>query len=280
MLETIARSLGFATGAELERDIDKTRRARRRALRVAHEGRARASRPDAAERAALRAIDAGEEALVLAAIADGVGRLSGEPALRPISRAISSRSRAGPTFRSGRARATAIPSSRARCSRRSSTRPIPSRRRVSSPRSSRGSRPRASTRARWRTIRACSRRLVGLFGASAFLGEALVVPPRARRQRPLRARADARSRGRRRRRALHDRQPRKLGAQRAAEADDDPTEAFVGALRRAKARVTMEVGLADLAGELGTRDATLVLSALADATLEHATRRALVGARG
>jgi [glutamine synthetase] adenylyltransferase / [glutamine synthetase]-adenylyl-L-tyrosine phosphorylase len=40
-------------------------------------------------------------------------------------------------------------------------------------------------------------------------------------------------------------------------------------------RTTMEVGLAELAGELRTRDATLILSELADATLEHATRRAL-----
>jgi glutamate-ammonia-ligase adenylyltransferase len=55
----------------------------------------------------------------------------------------------------------------------------------------------------------------------------------------------------------------------------DPDEAFVGGLRHAKARAMMEVGLAELAGELRTREATLVLSALADATLEHATRRAL-----
>ena len=37
----------------------------------------------------------------------------------------------------------------------------------------------------------------------------------------------------------------------------------------------MEVGLAELAGEVRGRDATRALSALADATLEHATRRAL-----
>ena len=61
-------------------------------------------------------------------------------------------------------------------------------------------------------------------------------------------------------------------------AGDDP-DMFVGALRRAKARMTVEVALADLAGEIGTREATLVLSALADATLEQATRFAL-GAAG
>jgi len=49
-------------------------------------------------------------------------------------------------------------------------------------------------------------------------------------------------------------------------------ESFVGALRRAKRGITMEVGLADLAGELDTRKCTLTLSALADAVLRHTTR--------
>ncbi|WP_434046365.1 MULTISPECIES: bifunctional [glutamate--ammonia ligase]-adenylyl-L-tyrosine phosphorylase/[glutamate--ammonia-ligase] adenylyltransferase [Sorangium] len=57
--------------------------------------------------------------------------------------------------------------------------------------------------------------------------------------------------------------------------DDDPEEAIIAALRRAKARVTIEVGLADLGGEVGTREATLALSDLADASLEAATRFAL-----
>ncbi|WP_437309164.1 bifunctional [glutamate--ammonia ligase]-adenylyl-L-tyrosine phosphorylase/[glutamate--ammonia-ligase] adenylyltransferase [Sorangium sp. So ce388] len=57
--------------------------------------------------------------------------------------------------------------------------------------------------------------------------------------------------------------------------DDDPEEALIAALRRAKARVTIEVGLADLGGEVGTREATLALSDLADASLEAATRFAL-----
>jgi glutamate-ammonia-ligase adenylyltransferase len=39
--------------------------------------------------------------------------------------------------------------------------------------------------------------------------------------------------------------------------------------------MTVEVALADMAGEIGTREATLTLSALADATLEQATRFAL-----
>src|SRR5262249_51637302 len=48
---------------------------------------------------------------------------------------------------------------------------------------------------------------------------------------------------------------------------DDADDAFVGALRNVKARVTIECALADLAGELLTRDVMLVLSALADAQL-------------
>jgi glutamate-ammonia-ligase adenylyltransferase len=49
-------------------------------------------------------------------------------------------------------------------------------------------------------------------------------------------------------------------------------DSFVGALRRAKRRVTFEVGLADLAGELVTRDAGRALAALADATLQQVCR--------
>jgi len=108
------------------------------------------------------------------------------------------------------------------------------------------------------------RALVGLFGASAFLGASMIGHPE-----------------------LADRLLFGRGAptpESAAEAIDeeiatlepdcDP-EDFVGAIRRAKGRVTMEVGLADLAGELSTRACTRVLSALADATLDRATKFAL-----
>jgi [glutamine synthetase] adenylyltransferase / [glutamine synthetase]-adenylyl-L-tyrosine phosphorylase len=53
---------------------------------------------------------------------------------------------------------------------------------------------------------------------------------------------------------------------------------FVGALRRAKRRVTVEVAVADLAGELATREVTRVLSALADRILESAVRYEMGGA--
>lgn len=110
-------------------------------------------------------------------------------------------------------------------------------------------------------------RLVSVLGASAFLGESLI-----------------------RSTSLIDRLIFSKGAPSQADVsqavthetcavatseDDDPTEAFVGALRRAKAQVTLEVGLADLGGEIETRDATLLLSTLADATMAEAVGYAL-----
>jgi glutamate-ammonia-ligase adenylyltransferase len=52
-------------------------------------------------------------------------------------------------------------------------------------------------------------------------------------------------------------------------------DAFVGALRRAKRRVTFETGLADLAGDLDAPELGAILTALADATLQHACRFAM-----
>lgn len=107
------------------------------------------------------------------------------------------------------------------------------------------------------------RRLVGVLGASAFVGDAIatnpelgdlilftytVPTPESARDEILLAHGDER---------------------------EDPEESLVGALRRAKARVTLQVALADLAGDIDVRDATVVLSALADASLEAATRFAL-----
>ncbi len=108
------------------------------------------------------------------------------------------------------------------------------------------------------------RALASLLGASAFLGEALAGHP-----------------------DLVDRVVYARGAPTAevvrAQLDEEiaalgPTpdvDAFVGALRRAKRRVTFEVGLADLAGDLATRDVAHVLTGLADATLHHAVRFAM-----
>lgn len=62
---------------------------------------------------------------------------------------------------------------------------------------------------------------------------------------------------------------------REVPADADPQDRrdmFIGALRRAQRRVTLEVAVADLAGELDTRAVTWILSALADRILQVAVR--------
>lgn len=67
----------------------------------------------------------------------------------------------------------------------------------------------------------------------------------------------------------------------APDADpQDRREAFIGALRRAQRRVTLEVAVADLAGELDTRSVTWVLSALADRILEAAVGFVVGEAKG
>jgi len=107
------------------------------------------------------------------------------------------------------------------------------------------------------------RRVVGLFGASLFLGEALVGHPELV-DRLIFSRAvpnDA---------AVRMTVTEELGTIKLEEAQGDPFEEVAGALRRAKASVTLEVGLADLAGEITTKQAMHSLSALADAVLEAA----------
>jgi len=107
-----------------------------------------------------------------------------------------------------------------------------------------------------------TRRMASLFGASAFLGEAVAFHPELADgvlfQRgvpdPARARAAV-----------------KVELATLPPEDATDPDAFVGALRRAKGQVLIEVGLSDLAGELDTRECTLTLSALADAILEEAT---------
>jgi glutamate-ammonia-ligase adenylyltransferase len=110
------------------------------------------------------------------------------------------------------------------------------------------------------------RRLVETLGASAFIGDAVAHNPELGDlvlfSRPVPTVDIARDEVR-------------AAAREAVAVDDDPEEALVAALRRVKSRILLEVALADLAGELGTRDATRILSALADAELEAATRFAL-----
>ena len=112
------------------------------------------------------------------------------------------------------------------------------------------------------------RRLVAAFGASALIGNAIADRPELGDSVVFTRRIPDRE-------SARQEVARELSTPEAKSASNDDPDAFVGALRRAKARVTVEVALADLAGEIGTREATLTLSALADATLEHATRFAL-----
>jgi glutamate-ammonia-ligase adenylyltransferase len=112
------------------------------------------------------------------------------------------------------------------------------------------------------------RRLVAAFGASALIGNAIADRPELGDSVVFTRRIPDRA-------SARQEVERELSTPEAMAASNDDPDAFVGALRRAKARVTVEVALADLAGEIGTREATLTLSALADATLEHATRFAL-----
>jgi glutamate-ammonia-ligase adenylyltransferase len=73
-----------------------------------------------------------------------------------------------------------------------------------------------------------------------------------------------------------------LALERRAEASEasDRHQALVGALRRAKRRMMVEVAVADLADQIDTREATRLLSGLADEILERAVRLELGDARG
>ena len=122
------------------------------------------------------------------------------------------------------------------------------------------------------------RRLVEALGASAFVGEAVT-------QNPELGDAALFSRGAPSPEEVHEqvlaavneaRDASPVTPERVADSGlNEPDERFVTALRRVKARVSIEVGLADLAGEISVREATLTLSALADACLGTSVRQAL-----
>jgi glutamate-ammonia-ligase adenylyltransferase len=125
------------------------------------------------------------------------------------------------------------------------------------------------------------RALVSLLGASAFLGESVVGHPELV-DRIVFARGSptaevAREQLREEVDALPAEEKDELEGEEWARATCTGPDAqtFVGALRRAKRRVTFEVGLADLAGEIGVREVAHVLTGLADATLDHALAFAL-----
>jgi glutamate-ammonia-ligase adenylyltransferase len=110
------------------------------------------------------------------------------------------------------------------------------------------------------------RALCSLLGASAFLGEALVGHPDL-------ADSVAYARGVPTPEIVCAQLDEELQALSPEQARD--VDAWVGALRRAKRRVTFELGLADLGEELGTRETARALTAFADATLAQACRFAM-----
>ncbi len=288
MLEVIARSLGYASGRDLERELDKTRR--RVAARLASLTKdVLASEIRGAEHLEplLTTIDTGEEHLVLTAIAEGAGGVDfSTSASADLARHLLALARR-PDFPLGAKTRDRHPLLAVSLFEALADAADPEQAaRLLAAFFARLATPSVYTKALAEDTHVL-RRLVTMFGASAFLGEALVYRPELMESvlftkgapTAEATRKDVESEVFRATTGaaagpLSSRGALPIPASSASD-ELDPEEAFVGALRHAKARLTMEVGLAELAGEIRTRDATLVLSALADATLEHATRYAL-----
>ncbi|NUO52013.1 MAG: bifunctional [glutamate--ammonia ligase]-adenylyl-L-tyrosine phosphorylase/[glutamate--ammonia-ligase] adenylyltransferase [Polyangiaceae bacterium] len=117
---------------------------------------------------------------------------------------------------------------------------------------------------------AALRRLVAIVGSSAFVGDSLCNNPELG-DVILFTRSSPSPKG-------IEKDVRSL-AMAGARPDEDPDEALVGTLRAAKTRFTLEVALADLSGDFGVREVNRALTALADASLEVATERALGSSR-
>jgi [glutamine synthetase] adenylyltransferase / [glutamine synthetase]-adenylyl-L-tyrosine phosphorylase len=261
LLEAIARSLGYASAPELEKDLDKTRRrVAKRFASLLGPARAIQGERGAAELDRLfAAIDHADEVLVRVTLPGGMSANASPDLARhilalarrpdfPLGAAVRDRH---PTLALVLLEALAEAADPEQAARLLSTF------------FARLMTPSVYARALDEDHHA-ARRLCTVLGASAFIGEALVTRPE-----------------------LFDRLLFGRGAPEPAtargEVDDEiarlpadcDVDDFVGALRRAKGNVTMEVGLADLAGEIGTRAATQALSALADANVEHALRFAM-----
>lgn len=71
-----------------------------------------------------------------------------------------------------------------------------------------------------------------------------------------------------------------LGRQLEELDQQEQSDTLVGALRQVKSRILLEVAIADLAGAIGTRQATRTLSALADESLRTVVRYVLGDVRG
>jgi glutamate-ammonia-ligase adenylyltransferase len=254
----IARSLGFASEALLEADIERVREGVRERLRSlsTHDDAISSGRPPSPAEQLLARLDAGNEPEV----ASWVGEHWNAAASGDLARHLLSLARR-PDFPLGAKSRDAFPALAPVLLEALSDTADPEQAarllstffaRVATP----GVYARMLANDSW-----AARRVASLFGASAFLGEAVAFHPElADRLLFARGVPDA------------DRATDALKVELATLPPDEraDAEAFVGALRRAKGQVLIEVGLADLAGEMTTRDCTLTLSALADATLDQA----------
>jgi glutamate-ammonia-ligase adenylyltransferase len=111
-------------------------------------------------------------------------------------------------------------------------------------------------------------RFVGFCGASAYLGRMLVGHPELADALLFSARAAGEDATRGARILAEE-------IARLSHADRTDAETFVGAMRRAKSALEIDVGLRDLAGEIEPREAARALTVMADATLDAATTWAL-----
>lgn len=270
LLETIAKTVGLATGRELEKELDRTRR--RVATRFASLTRRleKSAGTDPHSSALFAALDSGDETHVWTAFASLTPEVDFRAKASDLARHLLALARR-PDFPLGANTRDRHPELAGVVLEALADAADPEQAtRLLGAFFSRLATPSIYARA-MAEDKQVVRRLIGLFGASAFLGESLVYHPELvesvlfARGLPTAERA----------RSNVDAEIQDATARTAEHEELDPADEFVGALRRAKSRTTMEVGLAELSGELLTREATLVLSAVADATLEHATRYAL-----
>ena len=119
------------------------------------------------------------------------------------------------------------------------------------------------------------RRLITALGSSAFLGETVHVRPELADTILFGAGAISDPSA-----AVAVEIDAQLQALATNADADERRDALLSGLRIAKQRVMVEVATADLAGTIGTRDATRLLSALADAELERAVDDVLGHAGG
>lgn len=269
ILETIARTLGHESSHDLERDLDKTRR--KVAARFASLTREIEPEGSSALEPLFAALEEDSEALVVTALAEGAAGPDLAAAVTPdLARHLLALARRPdhPLGASTRDRHPDLAPELLAAIGGAADPEQATRLLVSF--FARFASPGAYARA-LAANRQALRRLVTLLGASAFLGQTLAAHPELV-DTALFAKGVRSAESATRDVELEVEAARK---RRADEPEADDEDLFVGALRRAKLRAVVEVGVSELSGELPTRDAALVLTAIADATLEQATRFAL-----